>query len=1333
MKTKLLKWALCAAVFTITARSDELAETFRNPPASAKPLTWWHWLNGTITRDGITADLEAMKRAGLGGTYLFNCGVGMPEGGVRFMQPEWLAMMDHTLHEAKRLGLQFGVHNCDGFSQSGGPWIKPETSMKELTWTAQDAQGPATFDAVLAQPKMREDFYRDIAIIAFPVPQGKPLTGPGTAATLRGSLKPAELGKLTDGDPSTKAAFPVPPGSNTVEFVFAEPRTVRSVVCRNTTPHRWEEDFPIQLEVSADGKSFRHVGAFTANWDMQHGGTVTAACEDATGRVFRLSFRNPWPVSFGEIELSEAAHAHFAEAKAARVRSRGHGAESRHHQAYPGPDRHRPLAAEFVVPRGAVQNLTGRMAADGRLKWDVPAGHWRILRVGFTSNGHYVAPATPEGRGLECDKLDAKVVQSHLEQYVGKLLKLAGPAAGRTFVAMEVDSWECGIQNWTAGLEQRFRQRLGYDLLPFLPAMLEGWIVDTADVTDRALWDWRRFLADQFSESYFSVVARWAEKKGLTYIGESTGRQAYLYDAGWMRNSAVTMGEFWLDAGPGQGVRVDNKLASSIAHTTGKRLVASESYTASPQAARWQNHPFTLKPLGDRAFCAGVNQFVFHTFAHQPYRVSGPGFTFASWGLNFNRANTWWDEGRAWMEYLTRCNEMLRQGHSVADVLYFVGEDVPNRVAWRDELRPVLPPGYDFDACDARTVLEARARNGRIVLPSGTEYRVLLLPPLTTMRPAVLKKVHELVKAGAVVVGSRPQQSPSLPDLGKGDQTVRRLAEELWGSANPGPVDRQIGKGRLFSGISFENVFQRLELPSDFEWRAPASEAEVLYVHRRASGADIYFVSNQKNRAENLEAVFRVEGRAPELWDAATGRITKPAVFKAGQGTLTLPLRLEPFGSVFVVFREPLPARHVISVEPEQRGAATDAAAAPLPPTGLEGAKGTFTLSFWVKPEDNIPLPEERKTAVAFQKQNWAIFAEPGHGLYGEGHAGCGIGVGRNGVCVFEHSARYAPAVATHAAEIKSWTHLALVYVENVPRLFVNGAEVRKGVKGPYVVHASQGTSGPAFRGQRSTIQLFDRVLGVREIAALAASAPGAQPAPSLLEIERAADGKLFARCWKSDARTVVFDDGRRVEIKPTALPAPITVAGPWQVSFPPHLGAPASAQFDQLISWSEHREAGIRFFSGTATYRTKFKSPDSTFRIPHSAVFLDLGDVQVIAQVRLNGRDLGILWKPPFRVEVTDALKTGDNDLEIRVTNLWPNRMIGDAALPDDIEWKGPGRRGAYPANWPDWLVQGKPRPSGRLAFCTRKDVYAKDDALLPSGLLGPVQLRVAVPVELK
>ncbi len=1313
--------ALAAAAAAAEAR-DELAEAFRTPPAEARPLTWWHWLNGNITRDGITRDLEAMKQAGLGGCYLFNCGGKYPEGDVRFMQPPWLALMDHTLREAERLDLKFGIHNCDGFSQSGGPWMRPETSMKELTWTATDAEGGRAFDAVLAKPETKEDFYREVAVVAFPVPEGGPLRG----AALRGTLPAAELAKLADGNARTQAAFPVPAAESVVEFAYPEPRILRSLTVRNADPHRWEEDFPLRLEASDDGQTFRLVGAFTANWDFTGGGAATVAFADTTGRVFRVAFRNPLRVQIGELELSSAAKAHFAEAKAARLRSRGHGAESRHHLAYPGPDRNRPLAPGLVVPAASVRDLSKFMGADGRLKWDVPAGRWRILRIGFTSNGHYVSPATAEGRGLECDKLDPASVRFHLDQYVGKLLERAGPAAGRTLAAVELDSWECGIQNWTAGFETRFRERAGYDLLPYLPALLEGWIVGDADLTDRALWDWRRFLADQFSESYFAQAAAYLKAKGITYVGESTGRQQYLYDVAYIRNSDVTMGEFWLDTGSGQGVRVDNKVASSIAHVAGKRVVASESYTGSPGAARWQNHPFSLKPEGDRAFCAGVNQFVFHTFAHQPYAATGPGFTFFFWGLNFNRANTWWEATGAWMDYLARCNYLLRRGQQVCDVLWFVGEDVPNRIAWRDELKPVLPSGYDFDGGDVRALLESSVKDGQIVLSSGAAYRVLLLPDLPTMRPAVAEKVLALVRAGATVLAPRrPAQSPSLPDRGAGDARLREAVAALWGDADGAGVDRAVGAGRFFANLSFAEVFRRIGLAPDFESRAGAADAEVLYVHRSEGGTDAYFLSNQRSRPEAFEAVFRAGGKAPEFWDPSTGAITRPGLFRCeADGRIAVPLCLDPNGSVFVIFRAAPAGPYAVALDGPATAPA-GAAAVPVPAAGLTTAAGTFTLALWVKPDVEIPLPPERRAEIAFQKQNWAVFPPQGQERFGEGQAGAGLAAGRNGLVVFEHGARYAPAVITWPASLAERTHVAVVYRAGVPTLFVNGREARSGTRGPHAVHAAPG-GGPAFSGERSAPLLFDRALTAAEIASLAQAAPAPTAAPPPVELERGGDGKLLARFWAPAERTARLDSGAKVRLQAPALPAPVPIEGPWRVTFPPALGAPASAVFETLASWPARPEPGIRFFSGTATYEKEFDVP-AEFRAAGRELYLDLGAVEVIARVNLNGRELPTLWKPPFRTRIDGMLKPGRNALRIRVTNLWPNRLIGDAALPDDMEWQSAGKGSSLPVRWPAWLLRGQPRPSGRIAFCTRKDVYQADEPLLPSGLLGPVTLRAA------
>ncbi len=424
---------------------------------------------------------------------------------------------------------------------------------------------------------------------------------------------------------------------------------------------------------------------------------------------------------------------------------------------------------------------------------------------------------------------------------------------------------------------------------------------------------------------------------------------------------------------------------------------------------------------------------------------------------------------------------------------------------------------------------------------------MLLLANRPTMRPAVLRKIAELVNAGAVVIGPRPQQSPSLADLGEGDREVQDLGQQLWGPCDGVTVkEHPAGKGCVYWGLAFPEIFKRLSLAPDFEWRARNSDAEVLYIHRRIGDADVYFVSNQKPRSEHITAQFSVAGRQPELWDPVTGEITRPAMFRSTPSGVELNLPLDPAGSVFVVFHQPLPARQVVAVNGE-------------------------------------------------------------------------------------------------------------------PDLAFNSA------------------------------------------------------------------GNLVARLWEPGAHTLEFSDGSRQELASQPVPAPVEIAGPWAVAFPPNLGAPPSATFAKLVSWTQRPEDGIRYFSGTATYTREFELSAEQFG-PGREAWLDLGEVQIIAEVRLNGQDLGILWKPPFRINATAALKPGTNRLEVRVTNLWPNRMIGDEQLPDSMNYKG---KQGLPLRWPDWLLNGDPRPDGRVTFCTRK-VYKKNDPLLDSGLLGPVRLTFARTLDL-
>jgi len=1321
----------------VAVAKDMLERGFRDPPHDAKPYTWWHWVDGNVTREGITGDLEAMAEAGVGGALMFNIGGFFPDGPERFMDESWLKLVDHAVREAGRLGLDFGVHNCDGWSESGGPWITPETSMKELTWSITEVEGPKLYDAKLQPPHANIDFYRDIAVLAYPVPAGGRLNRAGAGVTVSTSGKGNAM-RLIDGNASTGVTFHPGSKANHITFTFAEPKTVRSIVFRGMNRYVLDRDFATMLGVSEDGGSFEPVTRFTVNWDTRRGTLpVTVACNDTKGRVFRLSFRNPWPLAIGEIELHDTARVHFYEAKAGWLRCRGHGGEARYFQAYPGADRHRALPAGQVLSRKDVRVLTGNLKQD-RLAWDVPAGRWHILRLGYTSNGHENRPATPAGTGLECDKLDPDVVRFHLDQYVGELIRRNGPLVGKALTMFETDSWECEVQNWTAGLEKRFEQAMGYDIIRFMPLIAEGIVMDNADVSERALRDWRKFLADQISEKYFATVAAYAEQHDLVYVAETSGRQQYLYDPiRYQRNSAIPMGEFWIDTGPGQGVRIDNRVAASVAHITGKRYVASEAYTASPRVARWQNHPFALKALGDKAFCHGVNKLIFHTFAHQPRGDLRPGFTMALWGLHFNRGNTWWEPGRAWIETINRTQFMLQEGRFVADVLHFLGDDVPERLGWASELTPPLPFGYDFDGCDAEALGDARVEDGELVLASGTRYRVLLLPDRTSIRPDTLADVERLVRGGVTLVGPRPFQSPSLRDLDEGDRRVAALADKVWGRCD-GRADKENrhGKGYVFWGHTFEKIFEYLDLAPDFDH--DGVDGELLAIHRRTGDADAYFVSNQAGKTMEARCAFRVTGRVPELWDPATGEIRRQAVYRETEGRTIVPLRLDPAESVFVVFREPADAAPVVAVWRggetlihtelgKRRETVEDLAAK----NSFAGVSDTFTMAFWVRPAGNVILPKPSQSGTAGLKgQHYPVYPDQGEARYGEGHAAAGVSVGRNGVAVFEHSARYLPALAVHRATLTDWTHVAVIYREGQPTLYVNGRAATTGLKSRYVVHPSSGQGGRAFAGGMKDLRVFDRALGAGEVAELAdrdALETGPGRGPDVV-LSTDGGGQTVATIQRPGQYAIERADGVTRIVPVESLPADVVVGGPWEVRFPAGTGAPESITLDKLMSLSDHTRPGVKYFSGTATYRKTFSLPGDLFG-KERVLTLDLGDVQVMAELTVNGESAGILWKPPFRIDATNLLRPGRNELVVKVTNLWPNRLIGDARHPKEMKWQ---ERKPFPKAWPAWLHGGKPRPATpRISFSSRK-VYAPDDSLLPSGLLGPVVVRAGARVSL-
>ncbi len=1057
--------------------SAELLNGFVSPPASARPWVYWFWLNGNITREGITADLEAMRRAGIGGALIMEVDQGAPVGPVDFMSQKWRELFHFAVIEAGRLGLEINMNDDAGWNGSGGPWIKPEQSMQKVVWSEKDITGPRKFTGTLAQPAATAGYYRDITVLAFPA---------------SGSYRIADI--------KVKAAYEV--------------------------------------------------------------GT-------------------------------------------------------------PGAPARGDLAPAEVVDKARIVDLKAMMDASGHLTWDVPAGKWTVVRFGHTSTGVENAPAPKTGRGLECDKLSRAGIEANYAGMMEKLIADAGPAAGKILVRTHIDSWENGSQNWTAAMREEFEKRRGYDMLPFLP-VLTGRVVGSLEISERFLWDLRKTVSELVIENYARGLADLARAKGVRLSIEAYGGPCD--DLPYAAEADEPMAEFWMGGGAFETVK---GMASAV-HAYGKTILGAESFTAGDRE-RWLEHPGSIKALGDRAFTDGVNRFVFHRYALQPWADRKPGMTMGPWGLHYERTNTWWEMTPGWHEYLARCQFMLRQGKFAADICYLQPEAPPQ--SFNDHPRR----GYDWDEVPAELVVDRMTvQDGRIVLPGGMRYRVLALPDSPVMTPALLAKVVSLVKDGATVIGQRPERSPSLAGYPDCDAEIKRLADELWADCDGKTVkEHKLGKGRVVCGETGEKVLADSGVGPDF-----AGPAGWRYIHRVDGDADIYFVSNQASYAVTAAAAFRVAGKVPELWHPENGRVEPAAAFREEGAVTNVLLPLGPSGSVFVVFKE---------------RAANRAGVVKAAHDGKEiwtAAPATFEKIVVAKAVYGVPGDAARTRDVREKVQRLAD-------------------AGETGFRVGQLAAGDDPAVNV----VKT---LDLEYA-------IGGRTV-------------------SFKGtDPETVELR-------------------QPdrAEDLADVIRTGDGRLQVEAWRPGSYEFTTAAGKSYKVDVPSLPPAAGIGGPWQVRFPAGWGAPENVTLDRLMSWTDSGDPGVRHFSGTATYSVGFTAPEgASAGAAERRIYLDLGDVRVMAQPILNGRDLGVLWKPPYRLDVTEALRPGQNTLEVRVTNLWPNRMIGDESLPEDSLRNKDGTLKA----WPAWLEQGKPSPTGRSTFTSWR-LWKKGEPLLPSGLLGPVRL---------
>lgn len=1326
-----LRWtcslALAAALLGLLsgaaapAQTTPLVEAFRNPPPAARAHTWWHWMNGNISREGITADLEAMARVGVGGAQIFDVEPGIPPGPVRYGTAEWRAMIKHAASEAQRLGLELCLHNCAGWSSSGGPWVTPEHAMQMVVVSETQIEGPGHFEDRLPQPYTRMGYYRDIAVLAFPTPPAE-VVAPPTVTANGPDFAPD---KLTDGNPDTVAALPPPDpgGAQFVQWAFPQPVSVRAL---SFVPGYGRSGERGELQVSEDGVTFRTIATIVFGETNLLRSPSCINFAPVTGRVFRLSFagdgRRPARVGLAECRLETGYRISGFGGKAGYAR--GAGASDRGE-----------IPGDLTIASGAIVDLTGQMTADGHLSWDVPPGHWTILRFGHTPTGKDNHPAAAEGRGLECDKLSREAAQAHFSGVLLPLMKELGPLAGTGLKHLLIDSYEVDCQNWTPRLREEFAARRGYDLLPYLPT-LNGRVVNSLDASERFLWDFRRTLADLYTDNYFGAYADICRRYRLQLSVEPYGNGNFNdLDAGG--RAAIPMTEFWV----GWGADVSGpKLASSIAHIYGRKYVGAESFTADSTNGRWQNHPARLKALGDVIYTGGVNRFIFHRYAHQPWMNVRPGMTMGPWGFHFERTNTWWEQGSAWLQYLSRCQFLLQEGRFSADFCYLVSEDSPSSLPGRGGLRPVPPEGYDYDGCNAEVLLNRMTvRHGRLVLPDGMSYRFLVLPESDTMRPTLLRKLRDLVRAGATVIGPPPTRSPSLQDQPAADEEVAALARELWGDLDGKTrTERGCGQGTVIWGKPLAKVLSDRGLPPDFEYVAARKSAQVRYIHRTTGDAEVYFVACASHSAETVECTFRIAGRWPELWDPETGEIRPAPLWRQQGGRTTVTHRFAPNGSVFVVFRRPAAGDHVVALS---RDGQPVSAWRRVSKHTLEIVEAVYGV---LSPELPDVVDVTAKLAAMVRNNRLTVAAtnslagDPAPNVVKQLRVDYTYGGASHTLVVDEGQSLSIPTAAQVSSTGPGELHITRALYGLLPpdpikplsEMQVDVTDklrsmVDNGVLSVVASNALAGDPAHLVVKQMRVVYLLDGQRFVRTVpenatleipdgTEFAETVPDLPPA----ELRTEMTGPALT-AWEPGRYEMLLESGRRLTAEVASVPAPTELTGPWEVSFPPGLGAPARATFARLMSWTESEDPGIRYFSGTATYRLAFELPNALVGADRRLA-LDLGRVHEIARLRLNGQDLGILWKPPYRADVTGVARPGRNELEIEVTNLWVNRLIGDEQLPDDSEWAGGGAL----ARLPEWLVKGTPRPpTERVTFTTWKH-WTKDDSLLESGLLGPVTL---------
>jgi hypothetical protein len=909
----------------------QLEVGFLSPPKSTKPLVWWHWMDGNVSWEGAKADMDWMNRIGIAGLQCFHAGMRMPgtspvkyaDVSYPYMSEGWKDAFAKSADYADSLGLEFGTAASPGWSETGGPWVSPEDGMKKMCFAVTYVEGGKPFTGVLNHPPtttgvfqtstdgsghqghVREDapqFYEDQKVLAFQVSEDEILPPPVITSS-GGKINVAALSDgFYDGTAITLPAAKEVGGISWIRFDYGKPVTVRGLVL--STPVRGPVFF--KLESSNDGVNWTDTGA-----EIRGGSVVrTNSVDNVNARYFRfVSVKQPpapprgWSrwggqtppppelIDISELTLLGTATVHSFELKAAFF---SEFSDNGYFQLPSGSS-----GTDAAIKTSEIIDLTNKLREDGSLSdWTPPAGQWIVLRIGYSLTGAQNRPAAPEATGLEVDKLDTAAVKRYMDTYISMYREAANGLMGEHGLhAIMFDSWESGFANWSPLILEGFKRLRGYNPVPWLPA-LAGYVVECPDKSDKFLWDWRRTIQQLLKENHYDFLTRYLHNIGMIRYGEAhEAGFATMGEGMEMKQTAdIPMGAMWLEHIPGAiegNYFNDNQESASVAHIYGQNIAATESFTGGPA---YGTAPWDLKSTADAILLTGSNHFVIHTSTHQPI-TRGPGMTLGV-GQMFSRNETWAEQAKPWIDYLSRASFMLQAGKAANDIAVFYGEE-SSMIAIYSSTYPNIPEGYRYDYVSSDVVLiKLSVKGGDITTETGMNYKAIYFGKGTKkVTLPVLEKVLKMVQDGAVLIGTRPEGSPSLSD---DPVKVETVLDKLW----PGGAVATVGKGHVFNSSEVgESTLDAINLAPDFTYTKPKDDSNVMFIHRKLSKGDIYFVANRIDRAETIETSFRVTGFKPELWDPAAGTI-KPATYHFDGDRTVVTVPLDRFGSVFVVFRE---------------------------------------------------------------------------------------------------------------------------------------------------------------------------------------------------------------------------------------------------------------------------------------------------------------------------------------------------------------------------------------------------------------------------------------------